>query len=396
MKLEGKVEVVGTVSYLVGYHEGEGKAAEALCKEFGLKIIENYQPGKYLKVEPTGQTRHGFVEHLRKNPKAVRYVEANVRYRASRTKTLPGRPSGEFLRNLREDRFTFLSSHLIACPSFSLQVFGLPTGMMIDNLVETFFPSWLHPGRIHSFPGERPMKRSPSRREVLGAAVLASGAALAARAEERSAQPSDSGDVQFGQPVATSTCSLDPGALSTNVSPDGHAITILFGDPMKGDLQIGLGGEGKGAGYQSAVKLVTMHVPVKAGTDKTRLIGYGQDIRGYIEKSKESRVVVIADCGGTTKVHEFPYGQEIAGQDYQISFFSPDTRYSGDPQDQPVSVYPITLSLLVQSRSPQEKVVAAIDTLDIEAQLVGAVMPPRPRPEDPFKDRRKGRKNANA
>lgn len=102
--------------------------------------------------------------------------------------------------------------------------------------------------------------------------------------------------------------------------------------------------------------------------------------------------MVMADCGGTTKVVEYPYGQEIQGKDYLISFFSPDTRYTGDAQDQPVPVYPVTSSLLVQVRSPQEVVLAAIDSIDVEAQLVGAITPPRPRPEDPFKERRKGRR----
>lgn len=82
LKLEGKLKVVGKVNYLIGYHEGEAAATEALCKELGLRIIENYQPGKYLKVEPTDQARHGFLDHLRKHPKSIRYVEANVQYRA--------------------------------------------------------------------------------------------------------------------------------------------------------------------------------------------------------------------------------------------------------------------------------------------------------------------------
>jgi hypothetical protein len=235
------------------------------------------------------------------------------------------------------------------------------------------------------------MKSNPSRREAIGAIGLISAAALTSRADEKSSQPEDSGDVRFGQPVVTTTRSLDPGAVVSNVSPDGHAMTLIFGDPTKGDLQIGLGG---GAEPLSAVKLVTIQVPVKPYGDKSRLIGYGQDIRGYVQKSKESRVVVIADCGGTTKVVEYPYGREIAGEDYVISFFSPDTRYIGDPQDIAVPHYAATLTLLVQLRSTAETVLAAIDTLDVEAQLIGVPTPPRPRPEDPFKERRKGRKTS--
>jgi len=233
------------------------------------------------------------------------------------------------------------------------------------------------------------MKRDPSRGEVLGAAVMIGGAAPVVQGDEKAAQTGDAGDVQFGQPVATTTCSLDPGAVNSNVSPDGHAMTVFFGDPMKGDLQIGLGG---GSGYLSAAKLVTIQVPVRTTSEKSRLIGYGQDIRGYVQKRKVSRVVIIADCGGTTKVVDYPFGQEIQGQDYAISFFSPDTRYLGDPQDQAVPQYAATLTILAQVRSATEVVLAAIDTLDVEAQLLAAPCPPRSRPEDPFKERKKGRR----
>jgi hypothetical protein len=233
------------------------------------------------------------------------------------------------------------------------------------------------------------MKHQPSRREILGVVGLLGATAVTALGDEKANQAGSGGDVQFGQPVLTSTQSLDPTAVGSNVSPDGHAMTLLFGDPVKGDLQIGLGG---GAGALSAVKLVTIQVPVQTTSEKSRLIGYGQDIRGYVQKTKESRVVIIADCGGTTKVVDYPFGQEIQGQDYIISFFSPDTRFSGDPQDQPVPQYAATLTILAQTRSATEVVLAAIDSLDVEAQLLAAPSPPRSRPEDPFKERRKGRR----
>jgi hypothetical protein len=237
------------------------------------------------------------------------------------------------------------------------------------------------------------MKRDPSRREMIGAVGLVATAAVMAKGDDKPDKKYNDGDVLFGKPSLTSTQSLDPAAVAINVSPDAHAFTLLFGDPVKGDLQIGLGGSNEPL---SMVKLVTIQIPVKSIGEKSRLIGYGQDIRGYIPKSKESRVVLTADCGGTTKVVEYPYGQEILGEDYTISFFSPDNRFLGDPQPLPVPQYSATLTLQVQVRAAGEAVLAAIDSLNVEAQLVEAPSPPRPTPEDPFKDRRKGRRNRNA
>lgn len=80
LKSERKPDVLGKLDYLVGYHEGEEKAVEILCKELGLRIIEHYRPGKYFHIEPTHQTPLNFEDLLKKSTKSVRYVESNIEY----------------------------------------------------------------------------------------------------------------------------------------------------------------------------------------------------------------------------------------------------------------------------------------------------------------------------
>jgi len=228
------------------------------------------------------------------------------------------------------------------------------------------------------------MRQDMSRRGMLGAVGVLGASALAARgADDKPAE--EAGDVRLGDPVVTRTQSLDPGAVGENVSPDGHAMTLFFGDPTKGDLQIGLSGTGQPL---SAIKLATIQVPVRAGDGATRLVGYAQFIQGFIQKTKGSRVVILADCGGTTKVVEYPFGQEVTAQDYLHAFFSPNPRFTGDPQEAAVPQFTITLSVLAQTRSSEDAVLVSIDSLDVEAQLAGAPAMKRSRPADPFKSLR--------
>jgi hypothetical protein len=207
------------------------------------------------------------------------------------------------------------------------------------------------------------MKRTLSRREALGAVALIGTAGVAGAG---GAQPAK---FEFSKPVVTSTTSLDPKAHSSNVSPDGRAVTIIFADEKLGNLQIGLGEPGK---ELSATKLVTFAVPVAAPPDGS-LIGYRQILQGFVNKGKESRVVIIADLVGTTKVIEYPYGKAVENENFVHSFFSPDVNQTiGTAVVAPLPEYAGTVTLLVQTRSPKDGVLAAIDSLDIEACLTNA------------------------
>jgi Fervidolysin N-terminal prodomain len=66
--------------YLVGFQEGQQKELEALCSKLGLKIVDRYEPGKYLVIEPTEKADDKFLAKLKESP-SVRYVEKNMEVR---------------------------------------------------------------------------------------------------------------------------------------------------------------------------------------------------------------------------------------------------------------------------------------------------------------------------
>jgi hypothetical protein len=208
------------------------------------------------------------------------------------------------------------------------------------------------------------MGQTLDRRQALAAAGLL-GTAAAAGAED-ARKPA--GSFRFQPPVITRTVSLDPKAAAAVVSPDGRAMSVLFGDPKLGDLQIGLGAPEK---VLSATKLVTFQAAVKAPADGS-LIGYRQILQGFLDKGKGSRVVIVADLVGTTKVIEYPYGQEVKDENFVHAFFSPDVNQTvGTEVVAPLPEYAGTITLMVQTRTPKDQVLAAIDSLDIEALLTG-------------------------
>ena len=177
----------------------------------------------------------------------------------------------------------------------------------------------------------------------------------------------------IAKPVVTKTVSLSPKASAATVSPDGRAGTVQFGDRNRGDLQIALGSPEKAL---SATKLVTFRAKVTAPAGHT-FFGFRQVLRGSVKKGKGSRVVIVADLAGTTKVIEYPFGEEAADLAFTHAFVTPDVNLTnGTEEVAPLPEFAGTITLLVQTRSPDERVDAALDSLDFEALL--AVPAPGP------------------
>src|SRR4051812_39198464 len=120
------------------------------------------------------------------------------------------------------------------------------------------------------------MGRSWNRREALGAMGLIGASVPTTRAQDAKKKGNAFG---LGKPVITHTVSLDPKAGQGIVSGDGRAMSLIFGDPKLGDLQIGLG---EPEHYLSATKLVTFRAPVQAPADGS-LIGYRQILQGFVD-----------------------------------------------------------------------------------------------------------------
>jgi hypothetical protein len=211
-----------------------------------------------------------------------------------------------------------------------------------------------------------------TRRGILrSAAALGATAAVGSSAEEKAAK----GYFTGGELELLAPDTIKPKSFSTNISPDGLAITVLFDS-----FEITLGETDKAL---SATKVATLRIPFVLPEGK-RLVGFTQDLRGFAQKGKGSRLALIADSGGAAVVFEFPYEEEAVGGDMQRSSFTVDRREGGKDT---VTVYAVNILLSVQRRSTKEPVYFALDSLDIEAVLSNPDAP-APKRKPPAKKER--------
>jgi hypothetical protein len=212
-----------------------------------------------------------------------------------------------------------------------------------------------------------------TRRGVLrSAAALGATAAVGSSAEDKAATKGyfTGGELELLAPDA-----IKPKSFSTNISPDGLAMTVLFDS-----FTVTLGETDKAL---SATKVATLRIPFALPEGK-RLVGFTQDVRGFAQKGKGSRLALVADSGGAAVVFEFPYEEEAVGGDIQRSSFTVDRREGGKDA---VTVYAVNILLSVQRRSTKEPVYFALDSLDIETVLSNPDAP-APKRKPPAKKER--------
>lgn len=177
------------------------------------------------------------------------------------------------------------------------------------------------------------------------------------------------GDVKFGH----------------DTSPDGRVATILFDD-----LNLSLD---PNSGELDAMKIVKLRFPIVLPSGKKAgLIGFKQDIRGFIDKPNDATINIITDFAGTAKVFEYPYGSgieqenvsskesgttesdssggvNIVGQFTHSSFsympVVPIMQAMEESEDK-TTIYTATFLISVQRRSPDVGVLIFIDSLDIK------------------------------
>jgi hypothetical protein len=83
LKMADATKPIDEPEYLVGYKEGHADAAKELTQGLGLKVLEHYKPGQYLRVQPGAETKANFLTKLHDSD-AIRFVERNS------TLTIPG------------------------------------------------------------------------------------------------------------------------------------------------------------------------------------------------------------------------------------------------------------------------------------------------------------------
>jgi hypothetical protein len=166
-----------------------------------------------------------------------------------------------------------------------------------------------------------------------------------------------SNPIQFGPQEFVTPTVVSAQDVSVSPAPDDSAVAILFNN-----LVLALGA---GCSELSAVSIATLRLPASLPEDKG-LIGYLADLRGFVQKDAGSRAVLMVDLGGTSKVIEFPYDEEL-NEDYTHDLFSLERRNSKneEPAALPIPPYIITLILSVERRTPDSSVQLTLDSLDI-------------------------------
>ncbi|HEX9996948.1 MAG TPA: hypothetical protein VGB45_07385 [Abditibacterium sp.] len=173
------------------------------------------------------------------------------------------------------------------------------------------------------------------------------------------------------------------------VTPAGNFLSIVFaGTDLSRTLELTLGPVGEGKEQPlNTVRMAAIRIPVTLPPE-TFFVGYKTDIRGDIIKSKGARAVVVADVGGTTRVLEFPYGQEIGSppsatdqteqapgnlktlsKPFLHDMFSLQRTDSKDDEAEHPTVPSliVTLHVSVERKSSMDHVHLFIDSLDLEA-----------------------------
>lgn len=232
------------------------------------------------------------------------------------------------------------------------------------------------------------MTESLPRRQMLKSAAVAGGATLLAsslvaadekepktekaKEKKRIKQDDTKADaddkcspVSIENAVVTVPPAIGPKSISTNVSPDKLAQSMIFDS-----LQATYGPEQAATPF-APVKTAFLEIPVTAGTDpECELLGYTVDVRGNIDLTKGARASVIIVLGGSSEQIEFPYStsDESRSKDFNKRFFFV-AQMAGVPA-RTVVRGPLRLQLIltVETAAPADAAVLTVDSVDVEAR----------------------------
>lgn len=125
----------------------------------------------------------------------------------------------------------------------------------------------------------------------------------------------------------------------------------------------------------AAVKLpAAMPQDVDGSRIDVGFVGYAHILRGFVQKDKDARAVVVVNAAGTTKAFEFPYDAAVGGDspapsDVQLTFFAPAgvEGVGSPPAFPPVPAYGAEVFIAVERRTADAQVIVQLDALDVTA-----------------------------
>jgi len=207
------------------------------------------------------------------------------------------------------------------------------------------------------------MDNQLSRRSVLQSAGIAGLAGVLAGGTRKAlARESNRAKGGLEKPEVLVPKVMDKDTISSNVSDDGLALTILFDS-------LSIARESTRDTTFTTTKATTIEIPLKSYGDT--LIGFFIVLRGHIDKDDRTRAAVMLDLGGNVQSIEFPYGKEL-NEDFQREFFTliPTVQ---EKVDDNIIVRPFDLSrfmssflLSVHRQTQKDEAAITIDSLNIE------------------------------
>jgi len=157
-----------------------------------------------------------------------------------------------------------------------------------------------------------------------------------------------------------------PSIFSGSISPDGKAISALFGG-----LQVEL----SGSDADTVSEIAILRIPVSITNPTSEVfLGYHVALRGFVEKGSGVRAVVFVELGGATKVIEFPYGTPITGN-FEENIFSFVHASVQEPSSEGTQIantltppphLTAVIVLSMQRHAPSDSALLGVDSLDVE------------------------------
>jgi hypothetical protein len=228
--------------------------------------------------------------------------------------------------------------------------------------------------------GEHFMNAPINRRQAIAVASAVSLAAVrtAQAADEPKADP-----VRFDKPQAETTTGLAANSLtfSSNVSPDGRAVSMIFDKSMQFAFD-------NNDPYLTKTWAASIRIP-RALQNMPPTVVFMGIVRGFMIKDSNARIAVSLDLGGVHHVVNFPFGGGASAQkDWTETVFSPlptveqqtqtptgNTQVTQKLLD--LGYYSIAVSVTMQRATTNDAALLKVDSIDVETLVPRFDLPAR-------------------
>jgi hypothetical protein len=215
------------------------------------------------------------------------------------------------------------------------------------------------------------------------AIAVASAVSLAAVRTVQAADEPKADPVRFDKPQSETTTGLAANSLtfSSNVSPDGRAVSMIFDKSMQFALD-------NNDPYLTKTWAASIRIP-RALQNMPPTVVFMGIVRGFMIKDSNARIAVSLDLGGVHHAVNFPFGGGAGAQkDWTETVFSPlptveqqiqtptgNTQVTQKVLD--LGYYSIAVSVTMQRATTNDAALLKVDSIDVETLVPRFDLPAR-------------------